>query len=231
MLKFRALGQPLLWQGQLEPWKSWLNDEIKLIPQAETLDKKTMEKWSEDDNSEPFELVTGPLSLTPKTSRAFALYYRYKRLIYQRAYFAEKGWQAAESTAVKIREHRNKIFYATIAFVLLHFLADILNYSTGYFPKIKWAGWEVFSIWLIAIAAAIPVASVGFRAWSAAFELCRKAKSFSAKDKAMQKSDGKLQGGSAPIPEILIHLEHDELFLEQEHREWLRTLLDAEWFV
>ena len=81
------------------------------------------------------------------------------------------------------------------------------------------------------MAAVLPVAGIGVRAWSAAFELSRKARSFAAKHRAMESAATRLGDGADPLPVILAHLQSDELFLEQEHREWLRLLLDAEWFL
>ena len=91
--------------------------------------------------------------------------------------------------------------------------------------------WELASLWGIVVATVLPVAGIGVRAWSAAFELARKARSFEAKHQAMQKAIARLGKGEDELPAILAHLQHDELFLEQEHREWLRLLLDAEWFL
>ena len=55
--------------------------------------------------------------------------------------------------------------------------------------------------------------------------------STSAKHQAMHKAVARLGNGTDELPVILAHIRHDELFLEQEHREWLRLLLDAEWFL
>ena len=77
----------------------------------------------------------------------------------------------------------------------------------------------------------LPVVGVGVRAWSAAFELSRKARCFQAKRQAMETAVLRLGNGSDELHIILAHLWHNELFLEEEHREWLRLLLDAEWFI
>ena len=91
--------------------------------------------------------------------------------------------------------------------------------------------WELASLWGIVLAAALPVAGIGVRAWSAVFELSRKARSFAAKHLAMHKAVARLGDGRDELPVILSHIRHDELYLVQEHREWLRLLLGAEWFL
>jgi hypothetical protein len=161
-----------------------------------------------------------------------ALYYRHKRLLNQGAYFDRKGKQAGASWAVKMRHQRERIFFVTIGFVLFHFAADYLagRMEQQHFAEAARA-WDLASLWGIVVAAVLPVAAIGVRAWSAAFELARKARSFEAKHQAMHKAVARLGDGGDGLPVILAHLQHDELFLEQEHREWLRLLLDAEWFL
>lgn len=230
MLKFRALARPELWKGQDAQWQAWVEKEIASLPAPEDLNQ--MELWSKEDTSEAESPATGNSTTSSATRRALAAYYRHKRLLNQADYFGRKGKQAGQSLAVKMRHQRERLFFATIGCVLFHFAAD---YQGGRMEHQHLAeaarAWELASLWGIVLAAVLPVAGIGVRAWSAAFELSRKARSFEAKHQAMHKAVARLGNGTEELPVILGHLQQDELFLEQEHREWLRLLLDAEWFL
>jgi hypothetical protein len=230
MLKFRALARTELWSGQDAPWRAWVENEIATLPAPDDLDH--MENWSREDTAESESPSVGTLSAEPATRRALAAYYRHKRLLNQADYFDRKGKQAGASWALGMHHHRERLFFTTIGFVLFHFVAD---YLAGRMEDQHLGGaahaWELVSLWSIVLAAVLPVAGIGVRAWSAAFELSRKARSFAAKHQAMHKAVARLGNGTDELRVILAHLRHDELFLEQEHREWLRLLLDAEWFL
>jgi hypothetical protein len=230
MLKFRALARTELWSGQDALWRAWVENEIATLPAPDDLDH--MENWSREDTAESESPSVGTLSAEPATRRALAAYYRHKRLLNQADYFDRKGKQAGASWALGMHHHRERLFFTTIGFVLFHFVAD---YLAGRMEDQHLGGvahaWELVSLWSIVLAAVLPVAGIGVRAWSAAFELSRKARSFAAKHQAMHKAVARLGNGTDELRVILAHLRHDELFLEQEHREWLRLLLDAEWFL
>ena len=61
--------------------------------------------------------------------------------------------------------------------------------------------------------------------------LSRKARYFQAKRQAMEMAVLRLGNGSDELQITLAHLRHNELFLEKEHPEWLRLLLNAEGFI
>ena len=230
MLKFRALARAELWNGQDGQWKAWVENEIASFPEPDDL--RQMECWSKADTSEVESPAAGNLTVSLETRRALAAYYRHKRLLNQADYFDRKGRQAGRSWAVRMRHQRERLFFVTIGCVLFHFGADYLAGRMEQRGLVAAAhGWELASLWGMVLAVVVPVAGIGVRAWSAAFELSRKARSFAAKHAAMHKAVGRLGDGGDEMPVILAHLQHDELFLEQEHREWLRLLLDAEWFI
>ncbi len=230
MLKFRALARPELWAGHEAEWKGWLAAEIAALPAPDDL--QTIERWSRQDTLEfPFADLQG-VAASPEVRQALSTYYRHKRLLNQRDYFARKSREAEGNWTARLRHQRVRLFAVTIGFVLVHFAADVLaaHAERGNLTTAAHA-WELVSLWSVVLAATLPVAGIGVRAWSAAFEFSRKARSFAAKHEAMDKAAARLENESSALPVVLGHLAHDELFLEQEHREWLRLLLDAEWFL
>lgn len=69
------------------------------------------------------------------------------------------------------------------------------------------------------------------RAWIGAFERIRSAHSYEAKHHALEKCTKDLKCDEADCAATMHHIAHVEHFIEHEHREWLRLLLDAEWFL
>ena len=181
MLKFKALARPELWSGQDAQWKTSVETEIAALPEPNDLDH--LEQWSKEDNSEADAPAAGKLSIDPEIRQALAAYYRHKRLLNQAEYFDRKEKLAGRSLAGRMRHQRERLFFVTISFVLFHFAAD---YLAGQMEQRHLAeaahAWELASLWAIVLAAVLPVAGIGVRAWSAAFELSRKARSFAARN-------------------------------------------------
>jgi hypothetical protein len=230
MLKFGALAHSDLWKGNTVKWQDWIENQIKNLPPLN--DYEGMESWSKEDSSETELPAVGHLSVPSETRCALVMYYRYKRLLHQMNYFRIKGEEAKSNWAVKIRHQRELIFFFSIAFVFTHILAEYPALWMQHKSHSEGArDWGLVALWAVVLAAVLPVIAIGVRAWSAAFELCRKARGFEAKKTAMQKASLALGDGTKEIPAILAHMRNNELFLVQEHREWIRLLLDAEWFV
>jgi hypothetical protein len=229
MLKFRALAHPNLWNGNTDEWKAWVRDQIQELQGAEAL--KRVEAWASEDRSEPAQLVADDGAKDPEMSAALATYYCHKRLNYQGHYFRRKGTAAKHQVSWQ-RNLRLPLFFVMIGCVLFHFAAHWLAGQMDRAGDREAARiWELFSLWGVVLAAALPVLGIGVRAWTAAFEHARKARSFAAKHVAMQDAVARLMSDQHDLAAVLGHMQHDELFLEQEHREWLRLLLDAEWFL
>lgn len=229
MLKFRALIHPALWSGKQIEWKAWVQSRLQGLADAGRF--KRIEKWSRGDKPEPSQpRIAGDLQAAGE-AMALAVYYRHKRLANQGGYFMRKGAQAEVRSAWQHRL-RLPLFFVTIGCVLFHFVAEWLGARTEHAGNHEAAHlWELVSLWGVVLAAVLPVYGVGVRAWTSAFEHARKARSFAAKHAAMQSAIARLEQEKGELAAILDHTQHDELFLEQEHREWLRLLLDAEWFI
>ena len=87
-------------------------------------------------------------------------------------------------------------------------------------------------ILLLVFAAAVPVIGTGVRTYRMAYEFARSASLFQAKlaalDHFMQGLQHDLAGQDASA--VLRRLWQCENFFEREHHEWLRLMLEAEWF-
>jgi hypothetical protein len=229
MLKFRALIHPLLWSGKTDEWRAWVQSRFQELNGAGEFER--IEDWSRGDQPEPAQPhISGRLEASDDTA-ALVMYYRCKRLANQRDYFERKGVQAKAQAAWQ-HQLRLPLFFVTLGCVLFHFGADWLSIRMSHAGNHEAAHlWELASLWGVVLAAVLPVYGVGVRAWTSAFEHARKARSFAAKRVAMDQAIDRLDQEKGDLAAILDHTQHDELFLEQEHREWLRLLLDAEWFL
>jgi hypothetical protein len=75
------------------------------------------------------------------------------------------------------------------------------------------------------------VLGLGARAWLGAFERVRVARLFEAKSRGLLATARAMKADQADHAAAMHHVAHVEHFLENEHREWLRLLLAAEWFL
>jgi len=120
------------------------------------------------------------------------------------------------------------LFFASVICVLIHF-------------GLEWGAHRVVpewqrrlddaGIWFVALAAIIPVVGAGIRAWFGAFELTRSASLYKEKLAAIDRATERLQEHAHDLAAIRRDIGSTEQFLKQEHREWLRLLHDAEWFL
>ena len=87
---------------------------------------------------------------------------------------------------------------------------------------------ETSRVFLV-LAVALPVVAAGIRTWRAAHEFGRNMSRFEAKRSALEELARSL--GETRSPEAVFHLLwQSEQILEADHREWLRLMLEAEWF-
>jgi hypothetical protein len=226
MLKFRALGQPELWADDREQWQAWVTREIQALQSIKAI--KEVRDWSAIEKvgvvaPEP------PQCIEDQTSNSsIALYYCHKRVGFQAHYFE------AQSKKYKKQSHwlhrtGLPLFFASVLAVIGHFVAD--RFALAATEEDVRHTWELVGIWCVALAALLPVVSFGIRAWIGAFELARSAHLFEVKRASLLEISSDLLVGQAKCATTMRHIAHVERYLEDEHREWLRLLMDAEWFL
>jgi hypothetical protein len=228
MLKFRALGQ--LWCYETSTWRSSIEKQIsdlKGIGDPKTI-KKKIENWSSDELIEPDLTTSLVCDPEPSLLGALTLSYRFKRIGYQADYFDRRRRDFKRETGHWLNLSL-PLFLIGVGCVIAHFALEYLATRRESAPLQGLL--EDLAIWFVALAAIIPVLSLGIRAWFAAFELPRSANLFAAKHRALTHLTKQVvQDSGKPLPTIH-HLAQTEHFLEHEHREWLRLLSDTEWFL
>jgi hypothetical protein len=222
LLKFRFLAHRALWcqgMGGIEVWRHELQCEIE---QIQAIDRKKVKAWADVDKPPHAPLPISTCALSPAALRALMGYYTAKRLTLQSAYFHERSMHY-EGRDRKLRLLPAACFFLSVSFVLLHSLMDLL--SKGDTRS------HFFSIWLVWLAACLPVLGGGVRTYRSAHEFARSASLFHAKHHNLEDLKKELEHADTNNPDDIMHLIWKcEDYLEREHREWLWLMLEAEWF-
>jgi hypothetical protein len=164
------------------------------------------------------ELPLPPCCRVPAADcRALAAFYGVKRLQFQRSYFDLQSRKAGHRSWIVDRKIALWVLGLSVFVVLLH--------STH---LIHHAGAEIC---LIALAALLPVLGFGFRAWTAAFEAPRSRNLYRAKARALDAFIERNCADAGDTTRTLQHIAYGEHFFSNEHREWCRLQMEAEWFV
>ena len=209
-------------------WITELSAELKKdAVDFRTLDDADMERWMDDDPvADPQPIPNDDEHTVRERLRDLASHYVRQRLEGQEKYFFRQSKRNTD------RDNRYKnipliFFFLSILFALVHFLLP--------------AALEMFSIktelhteWMVAAAAILPVLGSGIRLWRSAFEFSRNTIRFRAKANTLKtlisSVNNQLRSDHRIVPEELVRdIWNGELVLEEEHREWLRLMREAEW--
>lgn len=217
-IKFQALIHPYLWSGsgKMEAWKNKIIEEKNKIL---NLTHKSLHAHIED--YEPLEIPSeiGGCSINEDTLKSLVDYYRKKRLYVQMSFFNKRvrQYKGIERFAKNIPP---MLFFLSVLCVFGHFMIDIFysRYDLHF-----------LSVLLIVLAASFPVIGAGIRTLRYAHEFSRSASLYQAKYNALLHLDERLDKESGCQGALHI-LWLCEQFLEGEHCEWLRLMLEAEWF-
>lgn len=229
ILKFRALSKAELWCGEFEAWQSWVSEQTSIIDQASEFDD--VKGWCETGLARPEPNPESNCGRGSSEIHALKCYYRIKRLEFQSSFFQRQSEQFKRSIG-RLHHLGLPIFFLSVVMVLIHFGAE------GMASRLEHAGranaahfWENLAIICVAASALLPVLGLGIRAWLSAFELPRSASLYRAKHYALAQASAQLETAELELPATLKYLANNEFFLENEHREWLRLISEAEWFI
>lgn len=224
-LKFRFLVDPRLCyksenKAEINDWKNRILEEIYRIDiiSCPSIDQCVKEE----------EMLLDPPQLdNNKTDErklvAMVKYYREKRIAVQRDYFNKQA-KRYENSDRFFKYLPVPIFFISIILVFAHFVIDI------FIPQL-----HGFSVFLLLLAASIPVIGAGIRTLRSTHEYARSAAIYRSKQKALEKMDDKLEQkihqAKLDAAQVLNLLWRCEELLRAEHREWLRLMLETEWFM
>jgi hypothetical protein len=205
--------------------EQWKNRFVRKLKEIEQMTSQSLRDWATGDK----------MSETPQFSkcafnedaiRSLVDYYVKKRLGVQKTYF--KKQEMRNKRLNRYTQNLPYLFYfLSVVAVLGHFMADILF---GHASDIR-----TTSVTLIVLAASFPVLAAGVRTIRSAYEFARSASLFQAKYAALDGLSMAIADEIKKSPvnkeSVLAKLWQCEQFLKAEHREWLRLMMEAEWFI
>jgi hypothetical protein len=226
MLKFRILVDPHLWTGRMPDEVDRLEREARAIETASTA---SLRQWMEADEI-PDPPDSAACQEVPADVRSSLVrYYRETRLAAQISYFSRRADENLRKD-LPVRFLPAAFFFASVIAALLHFAGDLV---AGGEQSHEW------SVALIVLAAAFPVVGATARTLRLAHEYSRNTSRFRAKlvvlrrlsDALATETAGEVeQGGDHAGKEERGRQKPHQQVLESEHREWLRLMLNGEWF-
>jgi hypothetical protein len=222
VLKFKALLKSDFLCGNFGAWKLWLEGEIEKIRKLEKSDIHTIIETGAVFRQT--EATNVPLC-NYKTVVSVAEYFRKNLIKTQIFYFQQKAHDLESSDRV-IRHIPHLFFSLGVVIVAVHFIINDLVHE---------GEWHFTSNILIFLGIAFPVIGMGVRTYRSSHEFARSASIFRAKEKRLLEIDVKiasiLNDPLANKIQLLSHLNMCEHLLEEEHYEWLRLMVESEWFI
>jgi len=225
LLKFRFLIDPVLWSGGKEEAKARMNRFTNEVDNIRALNRQALRRWIDEDEV-PEAPTPLPHSKTDENIiRGLIEYYQKKRLGVQMDYFAGRALR-------NVRMHRYTwflpplFFFSSVLAVSGHFIYDIVASAHGSQAEVTTA--NLFVLFVV-LAAAFPVIGAGVRSLRTAYEFARNNSRFRAKLVALSRLAERLRQENDPEA-IFRDLWSCEQILESEHREWLRLMIEGEWF-
>ena len=224
LLKFRSLLDPRLW-GPTEVRASWRADVESHHDRLAKLGRTELKHQSEREAVPRLATRDDCCDITPDSFDALVNYYRRKRVITQRDYFAKA---ASRGIAFFDRPKLLPVFFgASVLMVVLHVAVDL---ATGGLEVVR-GRWASVSTLLIAASAALPVTWAGIRTWRSAREFSRNVARSTARREMLDEMARRLDGKRHADPSHLLgELQICELVLDSDQREWLRLMREVEWY-
>lgn len=203
-------------------WIEWAQHGIQ---RAETEDA---DAWKQSGGIDPELPKASNCDPHSSTFKALVVYYQLKRIQFQANHFEQRADEYRRETLVKWEKLSIGIPILSVILVFLHGLAQ-WHWLAQWFHSPGWL--EKAAIYLVAGAAILPVAGMAWNAWLAAFEHPRSASLFDAKCRELEHARGQLEIDKNSVHATCQRMWEIEKFLEEEHREWLRLLTPAKWFI
>lgn len=240
-LKFKLLIHPRVWGDT-----TWRKAEIDKFGGERT--EEWLEKWLREEIESPpphslLEIEEQPLKWP--VLRQLVEYYVAKRLNPQQEYLSNR----AQRNQYKdfFRHWPDFLFFFSVGVAGVHFVCFVLERIFGSSDE-KAGNGLIFliALFLLGIAAGLPVLGAAARTWRGAFEFSRNKSRFHATHTALGQVEisllhDALAGPADPAGvdtrelddrslKVLRELWWAEHVLCNEHHEWLRLMLETEWF-
>lgn len=218
-LKYNFLTRPALWSPDE---KIAANCRQGLAAEVEAIMATSfsgLEFWV-TRGTVPIAIEAPPLS--DLEWREFRTYYRKKRLMDQITYFRNASENNLKRND-KTRIWPSVLFFGSIAFVLVHFCIELVRWHSKTQPD------ELVAKATLILAATLPVFGAGIRVVRGVLEYGRNASRYESTHNVLLELSERLREADDPAS-VFCQIGFCEQALEAEHREWVRLLVEAEWF-
>jgi hypothetical protein len=219
LAKFHVLIDPDLWSGKAAIQARMRADLEQHVREIEAADRDAVHYWLENDTVPDPPPNVLALTVPPPATSELVDYYRTRRLQFQLAFFRKR---ADENVKLDLLTKYPSpiLFFGTVGAVLIHFTYDLVTDPVRL---------DLVSRWLIVLAASLPVVGGAFRTFRIAYEFARNTYRYRAKAVALTAIDSALEPATDPRSQFRGFWASEQI-LETEHREWLRLMIEAEWF-
>lgn len=225
LLKFEFLITPSVWLDDPLHGAKWVTARVGEIEAAH--DRRAL---VEAVSTAQLAAEVTPPHLPSSVLLKLVEYYLGKRLNPQKEYLANRAQRNDFWDSTLARNFNTTLFFASVLAVAVQ---DVIN--------LGWPSTGVLSVIVATLgAASLPVIASMNRTLRSAFEFSRNRSRFHAAHDALSKLEQRLthhllwgRAGELPPSDeavILRELERCESQLRTEHVEWLRLMVDAEWF-
>ncbi|MEK6280030.1 MAG: hypothetical protein AABN95_06715 [Acidobacteriota bacterium] len=239
LLKFAALIKPAIPGVGHQEASAW---KARLIAAMAEIARSSADDWAVEEDPHDRPPGINEIDVSQEGIRALIDYYLQKRLRIQKRYFGQQARRHDKSNSYT-RLPAPIFFFVSVFFALLHVVIEGVT-KLGHEGDAVQHQESIIAVVLIAAAAILPVCGGGIRTARAAFEFSRHTLRFRAKYNALSKLEESLelhrdklaqldsgeQADAALAEAIYGDLWMCELVLETEQREWLRLMIEAEWF-
>jgi hypothetical protein len=228
-LKFRALIHPYLWCASKRPWNDrfvqWKKQFNEKVTSLKKVENASIKKCVLSDEIYPSSYDIADCSFEVPYLKSVVDYYQRKRLTSQISYFKSRALYF-ESINTSTAWIPNFCFFASVVCVAGHFGIDFFSKN----PNL-----QLISEILLLLTLLFPIFAIGARTLRSSIEVSRSAALYQTKSKALEhfnvQLDEELVKDFIQWAEILKILWQCENFFENENREWLRMINEAEWFI
>jgi hypothetical protein len=229
--KFRALLKNFLfcsgeksWNERYSLWKAWLDEQVNTLKNRS---KKSIRQCTEEGNFSPPLPGISQCSFDETYLENMVMYYMHKRLETQINYFDSRS-EKLEGQDDRSRRILKWGFIFGIIFVFLQLIIDytiLKSYTVFHF----------FDISILLIMISLPILAFAVRTLRSSTEVARNASLYRANRNALENYRYRLvtkMGENVRNWEVIVKIIWDcENHLENVNREWLRIMIESEWFV
>jgi hypothetical protein len=221
LVKFGFLIDPQMWSGNEAATRGVIDELHRKLAEIAALTSKALDTWASKDEV-PLKTASG--RTTKDKLDSLVDYYLTRRLNRQIEYFSQAGRKRGWHRLLQFLPRT--CFFAGVFMVFCHFALEAYAQDKGQAPL---AVSQSASKLLIIFAAAFPVLGAGVRTFHLAFEPHRNALRSQAKYHVLCNLKQELQRETDAGAKF-VAMGECERTMEAEHREWLRLMIEAEWF-